>query len=235
MLWKSAPAKNEHVRQLVDEFNRKGKTYHKIDFGGGLAIQGEYDMARYVHHYGIPKDLRGKTVLDVGTATGYFAFECARRGAKVTAIDIWPDTNFNRIRDALGLDVKYVQKSLYDLDASFGQFDLVVCGSLLLHLRDIFGAVQKLRSVCKGQVIIATAAIEDEKCDHRPVLEFIGARAKSDDGEYWAYWSVNGAGMRRMLEAAEFSQVYDPVKFTLKSEPGMNNYHVPHIAIRAAA
>jgi len=68
------------VRQLVDEYNRDGISYHKIDLGNGLTIRGEYDMARYVHHYEIPADLTGKTVLDIGTSSGYFAFECARRG-----------------------------------------------------------------------------------------------------------------------------------------------------------
>jgi hypothetical protein len=40
-----------HPRDLVEfgeATNRQGGHYHRIDYGGGLVLEGEYDMARYV-------------------------------------------------------------------------------------------------------------------------------------------------------------------------------------------
>ena len=171
-------------RTWVEKVNQAGGTYHRMDLGGGLILDGEYDVARYFENYRIPDDLTGRTVLDVGTASGFFAFECARRGARVTAIDIHDMEFVRRVRDGLGLQVAVVQKDLFDLDAAFGTFDYVICASLLLHLRDIVGALERLRSVCRHQSIVCTAIIDTVD----PVCEFVGVQAPGGDGPYWTYW-----------------------------------------------
>src|SRR5205807_10570456 len=84
-----SPEAVRDLRELVDEVNATGGTYHCLDFGAGLTIAGDYDLRRYLHLYQLPTSLAGRTVLDVGSASGFFALECARRGAKVTAIDIY--------------------------------------------------------------------------------------------------------------------------------------------------
>jgi 2-polyprenyl-3-methyl-5-hydroxy-6-metoxy-1,4-benzoquinol methylase len=190
-------------------------------------------MTKYLHYYGIPEDLTGKTVLDIGTSTGFFAFECARRKAQVTAIDLWDGILFNTIRDAIGLDARYVQKSIYELDPTFGQFDLVVCGSLLLHLRDIFGAIERIRSVCQGEAIIATAAMDDHKFDDKAFCEFIGSRTLDEAGEYWVYWRLNAMVLKKMLLAAGFSEASEVSRFVLESEPGKEGFATPHVVVKA--
>jgi 2-polyprenyl-3-methyl-5-hydroxy-6-metoxy-1,4-benzoquinol methylase len=229
----SNPNSPEKIRQLIQEFNKMGRSYHKFDFGDNLVIDGEYDMAKYLHHYGIPEDLTGKTVLDVGTSTGFFAFECARRKAQVTAIDLWDGTLFNIIREAFGLDVRYVQKSIYELDATFGQFDLVICGSLLLHLRDIFGAIERIRGVCQREAIIATAAMDDRHFDDKACCEFIGRKTRDEAGEYWVYWCLNAMALKKMLLAAGFAEASQVSKFILESEPGKEGFATPHIVVKA--
>jgi len=70
----------QHPQSLVDfveEVNRNGGTYHRVDIGGGLVMDGEYAMDQYWPFYGFPDELAGLSVLDVGTASGYFAVECA--------------------------------------------------------------------------------------------------------------------------------------------------------------
>ena len=220
-----------HRQALAEQINMAGGGYHQIDLGDGLYINGDYDMSKVLQYYNLPKNLNGASVLDIGTSTGFFASECARRGGHVTAIDIWPPETFNAIKNALGLEIEYVQKNIYDLDAAFGQFDLVICGSLLLHLRDIFGAIQKIREVCDGTAIVSTAAYNDTRCAHVACCEFTGARAT--DGDYWTYWRVNAAGLAKMLLASGFSSVSDPVHFTLQTEPDRHNYAVPHVVVSA--
>lgn len=62
--------------------------YHCVDLGNGQVTDGDYEMGRYLPHFHFPDDLAGKTVLDVGRASGYFAFEFERRGAAVTATEL---------------------------------------------------------------------------------------------------------------------------------------------------
>ena len=50
-------------RAWVEEVNHAGGTYHRMELGHGLVLDGEYDMTRHVDRYGIPADLTGKTVL----------------------------------------------------------------------------------------------------------------------------------------------------------------------------
>jgi 2-polyprenyl-3-methyl-5-hydroxy-6-metoxy-1,4-benzoquinol methylase len=227
------PELRSRLVEFVGMVNRSGGSYHRLDFGHGIVMDGEYDMTKYIDHYGIPRDLTGGHVLDIGTASGFFALECARRGAQVTAIDIWDASYYNEFFAALGVACQYFQKSIYDLDSTLGQFDLVICGSLLLHLRDIFHAVEKIQSVCKREAIVATASVEDEQCNQQAYCEFVGTKNTSSAGEYWVYWHVSPTALKKMLLAAGFSRVDEIGKFVLQSEPGKNGFAVPHVVAKS--
>ena len=67
----------------------KIRWFHSIDLGSGIVTPG-YDpsTAERAKGYGIPEDLRGKSVLDIGAWDGFFSFEAERRGAsRVVAVD----------------------------------------------------------------------------------------------------------------------------------------------------
>src|SRR5215831_9251500 len=83
----------------VEEFNQRaadlGHTgienyywYHTVELPDGLITPGLYDSRAAVPNFGFPADLRGEAVLDVGSATGFFAFEFARRGAHVVSVEL---------------------------------------------------------------------------------------------------------------------------------------------------
>lgn len=89
----------EQFLASVGEFNRRARGlgyidienyywYHTVELPDGLITPGLYDLREALPSFHFPDDMRGMSVLDVGTATGFFAFEFARRGAEVTAVDL---------------------------------------------------------------------------------------------------------------------------------------------------
>ena len=103
--WAVGPSREEieteiaAYRRLKEEFREKTRAmgredladflwYHTIDLGNGLVTPGDYDYRSNVHLFDFPDDMTGMSVLDVGSATGFFAFEFARRGANVTSVEL---------------------------------------------------------------------------------------------------------------------------------------------------
>src|SRR5437879_6388888 len=155
--------------------------YHTIDLPDGTTTPGWFDNREAPRHVVWPEGLRGGRCLDVGTFDGFWAFELERRGAaEVVALDLddpealdwsydhrisgpeevrrWKTTRgpgFTQAAAALGSKAVRVNKSIYDLDPDVdGQFDVVLCGSLLLHLRDPVRALERVREVCRGELVL---------------------------------------------------------------------------------
>lgn len=62
--------------------------YHTVDLGNGIVTPGIYDYRETIDSFDFPADMTGMTVLDVGSATGFFAFEFERRGARVISMEL---------------------------------------------------------------------------------------------------------------------------------------------------
>src|SRR5437879_1860889 len=61
--------------------------YHTFRFDNGFMQRGDYDIGYDVADYGFPPDMRGMSVLDVGTGSGWFATYFEQAGAEVTTVD----------------------------------------------------------------------------------------------------------------------------------------------------
>jgi tRNA (mo5U34)-methyltransferase len=226
--------------------------YHKLDLGDGLSTNGMWDLGPIVDRLPWP-DVAGKRCLDVGTFDGFYAFELERRGAaEVVAVDIasWAEADlswdmrdevpwqkrfegtswkhgggFAIAHDALASNVDWRPLSIYDLSPdAVGAFDVVTCGSLLLHLRDPIRALEAVRSVCDG-VFMSVEAIDPwltVVCRGLPVARFRG------QGVWSQWWNVNSAGHAAWLESAGFKILTRSKPFViprtypeLQREPGL--------------
>ena len=76
------------TRQLGIPDTSRFYWYHTIDLGDGLVTPGLYDYRATLPDFHFPENMQGMTVLDVGSATGFFAFEFERRGARVVSTEL---------------------------------------------------------------------------------------------------------------------------------------------------
>ena len=93
------------------------------------------DRMRAIIFSYLPENLKGRRILDAGCGTGAFAFEAARRGADVVAIDISPklvDLAGERLPVNLGPgSIKFEAGD--KLDPRHGSFDHIIAMDSMIH------------------------------------------------------------------------------------------------------
>jgi tRNA (mo5U34)-methyltransferase len=198
--------------------------YHSMELAPGVVTPGYFDLRSIVDRLPWP-DVKGKRCLDIGTYDGFYAFELERRGAaEVIAIDVpdphkwdWPPDarengpreaiefnkgqhapGFDVARKVLGSAVERRSMTIYEVsEAELGRFDVIVVGSLLLHLRDPLRALEAVRGVCDG-TFLSVDEVRLSLRTRQPLAEFNGS------GNMVQWWVPNPAGHERMLFAAGF-------------------------------
>ncbi len=84
--------------------------YHTTSFPDGDHIEGSWTIADFNEYIG-GYDLSGKTVLDVGTASGFLAFNAEKAGAIVTALDAATTKEFRHVPFAVSESYKNIKQS----------------------------------------------------------------------------------------------------------------------------
>jgi len=193
--------------------------FHRIRLAADLVTPGWSDPEiEKLPHFGLPDDMTGMRVLDIGCAEGFFSFESERRGAsEVVAIDPFPDSirRFNLCRDALGSRATAHLCSVYDLKPkTFGTFDLVLFFGVLYHLRHPLYALEKVFSVAAGSILLQTATWEVPGASDVPLAHFdpFGIESGPDhEGKTLhdptVFWRPNAACVLAMLKSTGFRAV----------------------------
>jgi tRNA (mo5U34)-methyltransferase len=209
---------------------RRQRWYHTLELGDGVVTDGWFDLRPYVHEYGLPERLDGVRALEVGTWDGFWAFEMERRGAEVVALDLdderdldWPPrrrpdryseeprgAGFALAKEILGSRVERVTRSIYHaLPEELGTFDLVFCGSVLLHLRDQLLALERIANLCTGTFI------STEEYDRLSgLVPFPVSRYLADRDPAVVFWLPSARTWRRMMWTAGFDRVEEHGRFT---------------------
>jgi tRNA (mo5U34)-methyltransferase len=189
--------------------------WHSIDLGNGIVTPGLDNSSAKLQSMGIPEDLRGKTVLDIGAWDGFFSFEAERRGAKrVLATDsfCWggpgPGTKegFEFARRVLSSKVEDYEIDVMDLSPEkIGMFDVVFFLGVLYHMRHPLLALDLVWSVTApgGMAIIETHV--DMLHLERPAIAFYPGSELNND---WTNWfGPNPSAVEGMLKVAGFKRV----------------------------
>ena len=247
MSTETRPRTPAEIRQTMGQF----EWYHRIELAEGIVTPGQYDLTPILQHYGLPDDMRGMTVLDIGPAHGFFAFEFERRGAIVTTAELpsWSEHDVSPIlqrefdklgdapeayhRGAFGFAIEARRSkvnrlfcNIYDLTPErVGMHDLVFCASVLLHLTDPLRALYAMRKVSKHQAIVCTGIDTAPHTAAEPRALFVGQA----NGQ--AFWLPSLVCLQQMVRAAGFARSERVSTFHLKSVDGV--FDTPHGTVRA--
>lgn len=233
------------VSDLLEQA-RQRTWYHALELAPGFATQGIFDLRPYVSHYGLPESMAGMRALEVGCWDGFWSFEMERRGAEVVAIDLdderdldWPPRRrpqtfpdeprgdgFRLAKEILGSKVERVNCSVYHATPEqLGTFDVVFCGSVLIHLRDQLLALERIAGLCTRTFISA-----EEYARAADLLPFPAARYHADREAAVVYWMPGRRTWRKMMWTAGFERVEEHSRFDMKSTQGYSVRHVVHHA-----
>ena len=172
--------------------------YHSFRFGNvyarGTITSLQYQM--WVSSL-IPENLEGKTVLDIGTADGFYSFLCESRGAKkVVAVDWLEFPGFTAAHKILNSNVEFrklvvddstigftkIKSQIGTIDEIKEKFDIVLLFGVLYHLPSPIMVIQKLFKNT-SMLLIASHIIDSKE----PAMYYYpeGSLTPGDTTNWW--------------------------------------------------
>ena len=221
---------SDRIRDRVRELE---PWFHNLDLRGVRTAPqhflGDYPSFKFRNFaHVVPRDLTGKTVLDVGCNAGFYSMEMKRRGAeRVVGIDS-EELYLAQARFAAevnGLDIEYRSMSVYEVGALGEKFDFVIFMGVLYHLRHPLLALDLLREHVVGDLLLfqsmqrGSTDVEPLEPDYPfaeeaifdrpgyPRMHFVEQRYSHDVTNWWV---PNAACAEAMLRSAGFAIVAHP-------------------------
>lgn len=184
--------------------------WHQIDLGHGIATPGRGgDTRARLERLHLPRDLTGKSVLDIGAADGAFSFACERRGARrVVAVNEHRHPGLFLAADIIGSSVEPVVADLMELDPEDigGPFDVVLFSGVIYHLPDpVGGLLRAFHLTARGGLLVLET---DTRLNYleQPAAEFVReTRPPVNYDRNW--WRPNRAAVIEMCRQVGFDRV----------------------------
>lgn len=218
---------------LQQKIEALGPWFHNIELEGVSTAPnhflGDYPSVKFAHFRdAIPRDLTGKTVLDIGCNAGFYSFEMKRRGAaRVLGIDT--DEHYLRqarfAAEVQDIDVEFRRMPVWDIAALHEQFDLVIFMGVFYHLRHPLLALDLIHEHAAKDLLLfqsmqrgsSELIAVDEDYDFNepapfnepgfPSMHFIERRYSHDETNWWV---PNRACVEALLRSAGFSILSQP-------------------------
>jgi SAM-dependent methyltransferase len=199
--------------------------------GLGTVGSAGWDLRDTIDDYLGRFDFAGLRCMDLGSSSGYLTFEMERRGAhEVVSVDIdaerytWDIVPFEGLdmeaargeslrqiratQDAywfahqlLGSRAKAWHGTGYDLPAELGQFDVVLIGMMLPHVREPFRVLEQAAARSDDTIIVTQPAPGVEQA-YAYFMPDAATRAPPA-----AWWSMSETCVARMLAVLGFEVV----------------------------
>ena len=219
--------------EICERLSGLGDWFHNMDLGGVRTAPNHflYDYpankwGRFEH--AVPRDLTGKTVLDIGCNGGFYSIEMKRRGAaRVLGVDS-DDRYLDQARfaaEVTGQDIEFRNLSVYDVATLGERFDVVLFMGVFYHLRHPLLALDLIWEHAARDVLVFQTmqrggnAVDPVAADYDfkdvahfkrlgyPKLHFI-EHQYSHDWTNW--WAPNAAASMAMLRSAGFEIAAHP-------------------------
>lgn len=209
--------------------------YHTMDVPGYGVRPGQWDLRNTIDDYLGRTNFKDKRVLDVGTADGFIGFHVEKCGAESIGYDLsdrdaWDTVPFaqydyqqsvvasksliKKINNAFWLShqafsskAKMVYGTVYNIPREIGAVDISIFGSILLHVRDPFAALQSALAITTDTVIVAELLRGDWlsyvlRRLGLPHMQFLPDYNKIEPRDTW--WYLSPAAIIRMVGALGF-------------------------------
>lgn len=202
----------------------KIKWFHRIKLSDGtytpgLCVHGPDGGTWPTTRFGLPEDLKNKTLLDIGSWDGFFSFESEQRGALVDAMDAseqeggnWGGTlGFQYAHKDLNSKVNFFEGNIENYKSE-KQYDVVLFFGVLYHLKNPTTALENACKLSKDIILIETAISNNNSF---PQLEFKPGHL----GDPTNYYYPNVLWLQEQLEKNGFKSevIYnDGIRATIK-------------------
>lgn len=217
----------------IKEQAEKIKWWHSIqipsDDGQVYTTKGEVDHCSEelaTSRFGMPLDLTGKSVLDIGCWDGYFSFLAEKRGASyVLGIDMLQGCSHHEqgtdgfffAKNALNSNVNFLKASLEEYALHNGNdYDVVFYYGVLYHVENPIAELKHLSGLTKDYALIETAISQKNEIN-RPFWEFLNGF----DNDHTNFWYPNILGLVSALLYVGFKKVQviynDGIRATVKA------------------
>lgn len=209
--------------ELEERVRSLGPWYHDLDLHG-VRTAPDHPLGSFLQDLwtqveaAFPKDMTGKTVLDIGCNAGFYSLKLHARGARVTGIEHDPHylAQARFAAEVLGADIEYQPLDVYDVDRLGRHFDYVLFMGVLYHLRYPLYALDKVARLPRERLVFQSmlrgssetipvapdypiterAVFEDPRF---PAMYFLENRYANDPTNWWV---PNRAAMEAMLRSA---------------------------------
>ena len=190
--------------------------YHSVGLPGLGLVRGYWDLRPTVDAYLGGFDFAGRSVLEIGPASGFLSFHMERAGARVTAIEppmerLWdavPMPHFDleawRRQFSAAIDgvrnsfwylhhhyrstVRLVEADAERLDADLGDFDVGLLAAVLLHCRSPMSILEGCARRVRRTLIVTE--LYDATLGERPVCQLL---PRPDVPQVDTWWSLSPA------------------------------------------
>ncbi len=185
--------------------------YHSCTLADGREVVGEWDLRPDPSHYLGDVDFAGRSVLEIGPASGFLSFHMEKAGATVTCVeppmahlwDIVPFEGFDtdtwrseftgrieQVRNSFWYlhhekrsRVEMVEADPYALPPGFGPFDIGVLTAVLMHCRRPFDLLHSVAAKTRRTIVVTEGY--DASLEKRPLCLL---QPHTDAGQVHTWW-----------------------------------------------
>ena len=235
------------IESVPEQTNGVFTWYHSFRFGNVYA-RGTITSLRHQMWVSslIPENLKNKTVLDIGTADGFYSFLCESRGAKkVVAVDWLEFPGFTAAHKILNSNVEFrklviddstigftkIKSHIGTIDKIKEKFDIVLLFGVLYHLPNPVGVLKTLANITQEMLLISGHVIDSKE----PAMYYYpeGSLTPNDTTNWWiptpsCLIDISkrlGFNKSKMIDTFDFDSMNSTLQQTEEVKSGIRRIH----------